>query len=75
MSDDSFKHWFAYQLFWGTVLWAVFTMWLVYKAACSNFPVDIFAAAGASGVTGALTAWVTLVVQHYFRRAKPQEGP
>lgn len=71
-SDDKFKYFYAFALLIITVLWGAFSVWIVYKAATGLQAVDILGGAGATGLLGAMMTWDALVVQHYFRRAKPE---
>jgi hypothetical protein len=71
-ADEKFKYAYAFTLLIITVLWGAFSVWIVYKAATELLAVEILGAAGATGLLGAMITWDALVVQHYFRRAKPE---
>ena len=72
LTDEQFKHSYTFTLLGITVAWAVFCVWIVYRAASSGLAADILTAAGASSLLGVLTTIDVLVAQHYFRRAKPE---
>jgi len=74
MNDEQFKHAYAFTLLGVTIAWAVFCVWIVYRAVSSGIAADILVAAGASGLLGMLTTIDTIIAQHYFRKAKTQEG-
>jgi len=71
-SDDKFKYIYALTLLFLTFLWAAFCVWITYRAMIDGEPVDILGSAGANMLLGAISTWDALVVQHYFRRAKPE---
>lgn len=73
MNDEKFKYTYAFSLLGATIGWAAFCLWIVYRAVSSGVSADILVAAGASGLLGVLTTIDTIVAQHYFRKAKPQE--
>jgi hypothetical protein len=52
--------------------WGYFTVQVTLNALVSNSGVDVLKVAGASGLLGTLTTLLTLTIQHWFRRAKPQ---
>lgn len=72
MDGERFKQLYALMLLGVTILWAVFCVWLTYRALAQGGEVNIIAAAGADFLLGSLATWDSLVVQHYFRKAKPE---
>ncbi|MDD4986738.1 MAG: hypothetical protein PHQ43_13375 [Dehalococcoidales bacterium] len=72
MNDDKFKYIYAFTLLMGTLAWASFCVYVTYKALCTLQEPDILTAAGANVLLGSLITWTGNVVQHYFRKAKPE---
>ena len=52
--------------------WGWFTVQITLSALDSQAGIDVLKVAGASGLLGTLTTLLTLAIQHWFRRAKPQ---
>ncbi len=72
MPDDKFKQIYSFFVLATTVLWAVFCVWITYRAASELQAVDVLASAGANVLLGALLNWSGNVNQYWFRRSKPQ---
>ena len=72
MAAERFKQVYALVLLGLTIAWAVFCVWITYRALTQGGEVNIIAAAGADFLLGSLATWDSLVVQHYFRKAKPE---
>lgn len=72
MSNDQFKQLYAVIVLVLTVSWAMFTVWMVYKAVARKEDFDIMAASGSNILLGALIAWNGNISQHYFRKSKPE---
>lgn len=72
MKDQTFKQVYAILNYVGVLLWGAFTIWIVWRAVALKTTVDIIAAAGASGITGALIVWNGNITQYFFRKAKPE---
>jgi hypothetical protein len=72
MAGERFKQVYALVLLGVTIAWAVFCLWITYRALTQGGGVNIIAAAGADFLLGLLATWNSLVVQHYFRKAKPE---
>lgn len=73
MKGEVFKYCYAFTLLLVTIGWAVFSVWVTYRAISLGGAANILAAAGTDFLLGSLTTWDSLVVQHYFRKAKAQE--
>ena len=72
MTDEHFKQRFAFILLFTTVLWALLSLVVTYIALRTKTDVTILAAAGVDGLLGALITWNALVIQFFFRKAKPE---
>ena len=72
MNAEIFKGIYALVLLIISILWAGLSVWLTYQALLDKLTVDILAAAGANVLLGALIGWNGNIVQHYFRKAKPE---
>ena len=72
MDDERFKQYYSFVLLIITILWAGFCVWITYKACLILQAVNILAAAGANVLLGALINWNGNVIQHWFRKAKPE---
>ena len=57
-----------------TFLWALFCVWITWQATVSLDQANIIAAAGSDTLLGALISWNALIIQHYFRKATPEDG-
>ena len=75
MKGQVFKWVYSLVLLLATLGWGYVTILLVMQALREKMEGDIIAAAGASGVMGGLMALNTLIVQHWFRKAVPEEKP
>lgn len=81
MKSANFKHAYAFAVLAVTVLWAVFCVWITYQAimaTIANAPmaaVNVLGAAGADTLLGALITYNSLIVQHYYRKATPEDNP
>lgn len=75
MKSANFKHLYAFTILIATIAWAVFCVWITYKATVSTTPVNILGAAGADTLLGALITYNSLIVQHYFRKSTPEDNP
>ncbi len=64
---------YSYLLLLMSLGWGLVTILLVMQALREKLNGDIIAAAGASSVMGGLMALNALVVQHWFRKALPQD--
>ena len=75
MKFDAYMKWlYSFALLGLTVGWGWFTTDRVMIALREGLPTDILVAVAATGLLGSLTTWESLVVQHYFRKAKPEEN-
>lgn len=72
MNSEIFKGIYALILLLITLAWASFSVWITYRALLDKLTVDILASAGANVLLGALIGWNANVIQHYFRKAKPE---
>lgn len=72
MNAEIFKGIYALVLLIISILWAGLSVWITYQALLDKLTVDILAAAGANVLLGALIGWNSNIVQHYFRKAKPE---
>ncbi len=75
MKSNNFKHAYALILLWLTFLWAVFCVWVTWKAVQIPTSAGIMGAAGVDTLLGALISWNALIIQHYFRKATPEDNP
>ena len=73
-ANDWAKWLYAFFLTGAWLGWSAFTVIVVLEGLKEPSAVGIIEAAGAGGVTGGLGALVVIVVQHFFHRAKPDEG-
>lgn len=73
MKGQIFKWAYSYLLLLATLGWGYITILSVMQALREKLDGDIIAAAGASGVMGGLMALNALVVQHWFRKALPED--
>ena len=72
MNDEKFKQVYSFFVLGVTIGWAVFCVWITYRACAELQAVDVLASAGANVLLGALINWVGNVNQFWFRRAKPE---
>lgn len=75
MKSGRFKHAYSFVLLALTFLWAAFCVWVTWQATKSLNAANIIAAAGCDTLLGALISWNALVIQHYFRKAIPEDTP
>lgn len=73
MKSNNFKHAYAIILLMLTFLWACFCVWVTYMAVKLATESAILGAAGVDTLLGALISWNALVIQHYFRKATPED--
>jgi len=71
-SDIKMKWVCTFVLMAFTGWWGYYTVQITLTALESGAGVDVLKVAGASGLLGTLTTLLTLAIQHWFRRAKPQ---
>ena len=71
-ADDRIRWRFAFFVLAITVGWAIFAVWMTWRAICMATTMDILAAAGTNVLLGAMINWSGNVVQFYFRRKKPE---
>ena len=71
-SDERFKHALSFFLFMLTILWALICLVATLMAVDTSEPGWIVAASGTGGVTGSFLTFDALIIQHWFRRAKPE---
>jgi hypothetical protein len=55
-------------------MWALFCVWITWLATQTLNQANIIAAAGSDALLGALISWNALIIQHYFRKATPEDG-
>jgi len=72
MNSERFKQYYSFILLGVTILWSGFSVWITYRAVSLLVATDILAAAGANVLLGALINWNGNVIQHWFRKAKPE---
>lgn len=73
MKSANFKHAYSFALLALTFLWAVFCVVVTWWAVRSLNAASIIAAAGCDTLLGALISWNALVIQHWFRKATPED--
>lgn len=74
MTDDRFKHWYSFAVLFLTVAWAVFTVWITFKAIATLDVAEVVTASGANLLMGALIVWNGNINQFYFRKRPSQKG-
>jgi len=75
MKSNNFKHIYALVLLGLTFAWAVFATWMTYRALQTLKAEDFLGAAGVDTLLGALITWNATIIQHYFRKAIPEDSP
>ncbi|MDD5229739.1 MAG: hypothetical protein PHC43_00260 [Candidatus Marinimicrobia bacterium] len=70
---SKFKYSYAFTLLGLTFLWAGFCVWMTCQAIAMKSEIAILGAAGVDTLLGALISWNALIIQHYFRKAIPEE--
>lgn len=73
MTDKNFKHTFSIGLLIATVAWAVFCVYMTYRAIVFQSDTDIIGLAGASVLLGAMINWMGNVNQYWFRKKSTDE--
>ena len=73
MEGNRFKYIYTILLLIITVLWALFCVWITYKAASDKLTLDILASAGANILLGNLITMCVDVKQYWFRKAIKKE--
>ena len=68
MKQDNFRQAFAFTLLFLTMGWGVFVVLSIHHAVDTASSADILSAAGATGLLGALIAWVADIKQFFFRK-------
>ena len=69
MTDEGFKHAYAFVMLLLTFLWAALCGLFVFLAIDSGGePGLVVAASGTGGLTGTFTTIDVLIAQHYFRK-------
>ncbi|MFA5151715.1 MAG: hypothetical protein WC554_04050 [Clostridia bacterium] len=74
MKSNNFKHVYSILLLVLTFMWALFCVWITWLATQTLNQANIIAAAGSDALLGALISWNALIIQHYFRKATPEDG-
>jgi hypothetical protein len=69
MKDSTFKQLYAFVSLLSTMLWAVFCVWITFRAVITKETLNILGAAGADTLLGAMIVWHGNVNQFYFRKA------
>lgn len=73
MSGNDVAKWvYTFVLLAATLGWGWFSVHIVCQAIIQPTFVDVLAAAGVSGVMGALITLTTLATQHWFRKKTPE---
>ena len=75
MKSNNFKHAYSIILLFLTFLWAVLCLWITWQAVQTLDAANVMAAAGVDTLLGALISWNALVIQHYYRKATPEDNP
>jgi uncharacterized membrane protein len=75
VKSNNFKHIYSILLLVLTFLWALFCVWITWTATQNLNQASIVAAAGCDALLGALISWNALIIQHYFRKATPEDTP
>jgi uncharacterized membrane protein len=70
--NDVAKWVYTFALLAITIYWGRFCVDTICQAMNQPTAVDVLAAAGVSGLMGALITLDTLVAQHWFRKKKPE---
>ena len=73
MKGRNFKYTYAFVLLALTFLWASFCVWMTLQAMQIKSEGAILGAAGVDTLLGALISWNALIIQHYFRKAVPED--
>ena len=74
MKSNNFKHIYALLLLAMTFAWAVVCVWITWKAVQLPTSAGVLGAAGVDTLLGALISWNALIIQHYFRKAVPEDN-
>lgn len=69
---EKLKWLYSFAVLIVTVGWAMFTLIFVANAIDKQSAASIMAASGASLLLGAMISWNGLIVQHWFRKSKPE---
>lgn len=75
MKSNNFKHAYALLLLALTFAWAAVCVWTTWKAMGVPTSAGILGAAGVDTLLGALISWNALVIQHFYRKATPEDNP
>lgn len=87
MKSNNFKHAYAFVLLGLMVAWAVFCVWMTWHAISLVIipnptvqnqllsAINIIAAAGCDTLLGFFISANMLVIQHFFRKATPEDNP
>ncbi len=75
MKSNNFKHVYALLLLALTFIWAGFCVWVTWQAVKTLDAANIIAAAGVDTLLGALISWNALIIQHFYRKATPEDNP
>jgi len=71
-NSSRFKEIYAFVVLGLTIAWAVFTVWITYRAVVTLNIANIVASSGAGILLGALVVWNGNINQFYFRK-KPKK--
>ena len=73
MKSNNFKHVYALVLLGLTFVWAIICVWITWKAVQLPTSAGVLGAAGVDTLLGALISWNALIIQHYYRKAVPED--
>ena len=69
MKQENFRQAFAFTLLFLTIGWGVFVIFIVHHAIETGSQADILSTAGATGLLGAMIAWMADIKQFFFRKS------
>ena len=73
MNDQTFKQIYAFFSYILIILWAVFCVWMTWRALDLKGAGDILTTAGANLLLGAMLGWHSNIIQFFFRKAAPEK--
>lgn len=75
MKSNNFKHVYSLILLFLTFMWAVFCVWVTWQATKALNAANVIAAGGCDTLLGALLSWNAIIIQHFYRKAVPEDNP
>ena len=71
---DAFMKWlYSFALLGLTVGWGWFSLRVLERALRDKLETDILVSSVVSVLLGAMITWQALIIQHWFRKGKPEE--